>query len=359
MRPWIGLDEGSLSAILVGDVNLRNVKDPHLPFALVQDALDGSDVCFANCEGCYSDPSVEIPYKSGWLHPDRAAVEGLACAGFDAVGCANNVHYGSEAILESLSHLDRLGIAHTGAGDSWGSARRPAIVETRGTRFGFLAYTSVFWPVGHAAGPEQAGVATIRAHTAYRPHHRVLEMPGAPAIVETWPDARELADMESDVRALRASVDILLVSCHWGVSGSHETVDYQRAVGRAAIDARADLVVGHHPHVPQGVEIYKERVIFYSLGNFMFGWEKMKAQHPEGLMVHGAVRAGKLAKVSAVPICRNAMGQPQIVSTGGREGKRIIQTVGALSASMGTELTVHEQEAVVWSEVEQTANQAP
>ena len=352
MRPWIGLDDRSLSIILVGDVNLRNVTDPHMPFAHVQDTFNEADLRFANCEGCYADPTLEIPYKSGWFHPDRAAVEGLAVAGFDAVGCANNVHYGVEAIQESLSHLDRLNIAHTGAGKNREAARKPAIVEKNGARFGFLAYTSVFWPVGHAAGPDQTGVATVKGHTAYRPHHRILEMPGAPAIVETWPDAQELAAMQADVRALRKNVDLLVMSCHWGVSGSQDIVDYQQAIGHAAIDAGADLVIGHHPHVPQGIEVYKERAIFYSLGNFMFGWEKMKARHPEGLMVHGAVREGKLTVVSVVPIWRNELGQPQIVSTKSADGQRIVQTVKSLSAPMGTKLDIHEKEAIVWSQAE-------
>ena len=156
-------DTKKQTMILVGDINLRNVTDPNLPFALVQTHLDSADLRFANCEGCYSDPTVEIPYKTGWFHPDRSAVEGFAVAGFDAVGCANNVHYGAEAVLESLSHLDRLGLAHTGAGKNREEARKPAIVEKDGTRFGFLSYTSVFWPVGAAATDTQPGVATITA----------------------------------------------------------------------------------------------------------------------------------------------------------------------------------------------------
>ena len=333
--------------ILVGDVNLRNVTNSQLPFAHVQTHLDGADLRFANCEGCYSDPTVEIPYKTGWFHPNRAAVEGLSVAGFDAVGCANNVHYGADAVLESLSHLDRLGITHTGAGKNREEARKPALVEKDGTHFGFLSYTSVFWPIGAAATDNQPGVATILGHTAYRAPRRIHEMPGAPAIVDTWPDKKELADMQASVAELRKQVDILVVSCHWGVSGSEETVDYQQMIGHAAIDAGADIIIGHHPHVPQGVEVYKNRAIFYSLGNFMFGWEKMKASHPEGLMVQAAIKDRKLTQVSVLPIYRNEQGQPQVVSTESPEGKSIVQTAVRLSRSFNTELEIEEDKIIV------------
>jgi len=346
---WQGLNDNTLSVILVGDVNLRNVTDPNLPFALVQDTFDNADLRFANCEGCYADPNVEIPYKRGWFHADRSASEGLGIAGFDAMGCANNVHFGAEAVLESLSHLDRLGIAHAGAGKDRKTARTPAIVECRGVRFGLLSYTSVFWPTGHAAETDQPGVATIKGHTAYQPGTRALEMPGADPIIHSWPDKKELAEMQEDVRALRTQVDILILSCHWGVSGSQTLADYQTTIGHAAIDAGADLVFGHHPHVPQGVEVYKNKAIFYSLGNFMFGWEKMKARHPEGLLIHCAIKEKRLSKVSFAPIWRNDKGQPQLVSIESQEGGPIVETIDALSKPLGTSFKITRNEVIVWS----------
>ena len=155
-------------------------------------------------------------------------------------------------------------------------ARRPALVERAGVRLGFLSYTSVFWPVGHAAGRDAPGVATIKATTAYQPGPRALEMPGAPPVIVTTPDPSELEAMEMDVKNLRNRVDIVVVSCHWGVSGSNQVLDYQHAIGRAAISAGADIVIGHHPHVVQGIELWQGRPIFYSLGNFVFDWDRMR-----------------------------------------------------------------------------------
>lgn len=348
MLNWLDLGDNALSIILVGDINLRNVTDPNVPFALVQGIFDEANLKFGNCEGCFSDPTKEIPFKKGWFHPDRSTVEALARAGFDAVGCANNVHYGADAILESLDHLDRYQIAYTGAGKNRTSARQPIELEKNGVRFGFLSYTSVFWPIDQAAGPNQPGVSTIKGHTAYQPHPRIPEMPGGPAIVVSWPDEDELREMQKDVETLRKRVDVLVLSCHWGISGDQNLADYQTTIGHAAIDAGADLVIGHHPHVPQGVEVYNDRVIFYSLGNFIFGWEKMATQQRNGLLVHCSVQEKTLTKVSFVPVWRNKRGQPKISSLKSAEGMEIIQAVEKLSGVLHTKFSLKNEEVIVW-----------
>ena len=337
----------TLSLLLVGDVNLRNVNDPRDLFSEMQKTFDDADVRFANCEGCYSDPTVELSYKNGWFHPASECVDGLSVAGFDAVGCANNVTFGEDAILESLGHLDRLGIAHTGAGSDRAEARRPAVVERDGTRFGFLAFTSVFWPAGHAAEPRQPGVSTIKAHTAYRPPRRALEMPGAPPDVVTWPDKEELAAAQADIESLRSSVDVLVMSFHWGISGSAETVAYQHDIAHAAIDAGADIVIGHHPHVIQGVEVYAGKPIFYSLGNFVFGWEKMAHRHPDGLLVLATIDSGAVSEVSLRPVCRDERGQPRLPASDSAEWRRVEDTVASLSSRWGTRFCSHEGALVV------------
>lgn len=272
---------------------------------------------------------------------------GLAAAGFHAVSCASNVTYGADAILSSITTLDTCGIAHAGAGRTDAEARRPAIVERRGVRVGLLSYTSVFWPVGHAAGPHSPGVATIKATTAYQPHRRVHEMPGVAPIVITTPDPGELAMMITDVQQLRPQVDLLIVSCHWGVSGSSEVADYQQVVGRAAIDAGADLVFGHHPHVLQPVEVYRGRPIFYSLGNFAFDWEKMRGRNLDGLLVRCEVRGGACDQVSFVPVRRDDQNLIAIHTPADPFGAAIVARMGELSRPYGTTLQVEDGAVVV------------
>lgn len=331
--------------VLVGDTNLQHRSNPAGAFDHVLPILKSADLLFGHLEGPLSTPSSDptvpdIPYKSGWRHSDPSMVKGLQTAGFSAMCCASNVAYGRQAVLDTIATLDSAKIKHCGIGSNLEEARRPALVERAGVKFGFLSYTSVFWPVGHAAQQDAPGVTTIKATTAYQPGPRALEMPGVPPVVVTTPDPSELAAMEMDIKKLRAQVDIIVISCHWGVSGSHQVQDYQRTIGRAAINAGADIVMGHHPHVFQGIELWQGCPIFYSLGNFAFDWERMRGRHLDGLLVSCEISNRRLNDVSIMPVRRNSENFIEILDSTSAEGHRIVEHVGALSSEMNTRLTL-------------------
>jgi poly-gamma-glutamate capsule biosynthesis protein CapA/YwtB (metallophosphatase superfamily) len=213
--------------ILTGDINLLGVTDPTIPFARVRDQLHAADVVFANLECCFYEPEGErSPEDEGFYAPLKAA-EALPIAGVHAVGNANNVNYGAAAIRSSLARLDELGILHTGAGVNSVEARKPVVVERDGVRFGFLQRTSVYWSHGHEATATYPGVATIKAHTAYRPQIeqlRTLTRPGMPPEVITWADPAALAQFREDMATLRSQADVVIASHHWGLD--HEVLDY-------------------------------------------------------------------------------------------------------------------------------------
>jgi poly-gamma-glutamate synthesis protein (capsule biosynthesis protein) len=258
--------------ILAGDVNLMNVVDPSGPFAVVRDELCAADLGFANLECCLYRPPTAHAIEQEGFYADPSAGEALIAGGFAAVGIANNVNYGAAAILASIARLDRLGIAHAGAGIDRAAARAPAIVERRGLRIGFLQRSSVYWPTDHEAGENAAGIAVIRGHTAYQvptsgsrpPANR----PGVPPIIITWADKTHLAWLADDIAALRRQADITVASFHWGLG--REVLEYMTEIAHTAIDAGADLVIGHGPHFSLPIEIYKARPIFYGLGSFSF-----------------------------------------------------------------------------------------
>jgi len=261
--------------LLTGDVNLMNVADPRAPFARVAATLRAADFLFGNLECCLYAPPAERSLADEGFYAPPAAGEALTLAGFHALGTANNVNYGSEAITHSLRELDRLGIAHTGSGANHAAAHAPAIVERKGMRFGVLQRTSVYWPTNHEAGGHSAGVAVLRGHTAYqlplhktRPEMPPANRPGVPPVIVTWADPQYLARFREEIAALRAQVDLVIASHHWGLH--QEVLDYMREIARAAIDAGADVVIGHGPHFVLPVEIYQGRPIFYGMGNFSF-----------------------------------------------------------------------------------------
>ncbi|HSN39732.1 MAG TPA: CapA family protein [Burkholderiales bacterium] len=262
--------------LLTGDINLMNVTDPQVPFARVAAELRRADLVFSNMECCLYDPrDGQAVENEGFYASPAAGGQALKLAGIHAVGIANNVNYGEAAIKSSVSHLDELGIPHTGAGSGRAAACAPVILERNGVRFGFLQRTSVYWPTNHEAGERSTGVAVIRGHTAYQlPLHRIRpEMPpgnrpGVPPEILTWADPAYLARFREDIAALRRQADIVVASCHWGLH--QEVLSYMTEIAHAAIDAGADIVMGHGPHFSLPVEVYKGKPVFYGLGSFSF-----------------------------------------------------------------------------------------
>ena len=184
------------------------------------------------------------------------------------------------------------------------AARAPAIVERNGVRYGFLQRSSVYWPTNHEAGANATGIAVIRAHTAYQvPMHKTrpdippMNRPGIPPVIITWADPDYLREFTEDIAALRAKVDILVASCHWGLH--KEVLAYMREIGRAAIDAGADLVIGHGPHYSLPIEVYRGKSIFYGLGSFSFHTGHGGRRHGDwiGMMVRATVTQRTISTV--------------------------------------------------------------
>ncbi len=285
------------SMILTGDVNLMHVEDAAIPFARVQESLRAADIVFSNLECClYDPPDGHAAETEGFFASPLIAGEALRGAGIAAVGIANNVNYGEAAIAASIRRLDELGILHTGAGADAAAARAPVVLMRDGVRYGFIQRSSVYWPTNHEAGARSAGIAVIRAHTAYQvPMHKTrpeippMNRPGIPPVIITWADPDYLRSFVEDIAALRAQADIVVASCHWGLH--KQVLAYMREIGHAAIDAGADIVIGHGPHYSLPVEVYRGKAIFYGLGSFSFHTGHGGRRHGDwiGMMVRATV----------------------------------------------------------------------
>lgn len=247
--------------VMVGDTMLGNAASSRLEsqgydFTLrrLAPAIAGKDWLVGNLEGPITDYT--LPLDSGKLyayHVDPQAAPMLRRFGFDMMCLANNhvLDYGPPGLRDTLNLLDTAGIRHFGAGYTQAEATGGEIVELKGVKIGFLGFMQPYDLYTHRypwfATGSRPGVARMDRKT-----------------------------VQAAIRALRPRVDVLIVSFHWG-RNYMDRIDMQQRFARLAIDAGASLVVGHHPHVPQGVELYKGVPILYSLGNFAFGssgrWE--------------------------------------------------------------------------------------
>jgi poly-gamma-glutamate capsule biosynthesis protein CapA/YwtB (metallophosphatase superfamily) len=339
--------------IAAGDINLMNVAAGEEPFALVREALAGADIRFGNLECClYDPPAGKAVEREGFFADPEIAGRALKAAGFDAVGLANNVNYGEAAITASIARLDALGIAHAGAGAEARAAHAPAIVARAGLAFGFVQRSSVYWPTNHEAGETSAGIAAMRAHTAYQlPMHKTrpeippLNRPGIPPEILTWADPLYLRRFQDDIARLREEADIVVASCHWGLF--REVLNYMREIAHAAIAAGADLVVGHGPHYALPIEIHQGKPIFYGLGSFSFHTGHGGRRHGDWLGLMASLSwEGRRLQDAAFRFVRHDAHNRTVLCPPAAEGPAFDEIAKA-SAAFGTKLTARGGEIAI------------
>jgi poly-gamma-glutamate synthesis protein (capsule biosynthesis protein) len=255
----------------VGDMMARR-NDWTWPFTAIASVTRGADLMFLNLESVLSDRGE--PHGCGYcFRADPRAIAGLAFAGVDIVSVANNHawDYGRAALEHSLALLASGSIDAVGAGQTASASREPVIRSVGRTRIAYLASTDIL-PVSAQATDKLAGV------NLYEPSR-----------------------MAADIARARTRADVVVVSFHTGVEYEPLRSELQQRIYRAAIDAGADLVVGHHPHVVQDWERYRGGWIFYSLGNFVFD-QSWSPQTQRGALLSVTVEDGRIADASLIPV---------------------------------------------------------
>ncbi len=277
--------------------------DYTLGFARMQGQLASADIAFGNLEGPFCDRG-PYPPEGMIFHVRPEAIGGLERAGFDVMNVANN-HVGDageDCIGFTLDHLRKSKIAAVGAGRDYEEAHRGEVVERNGLRVAFLGYT-------YAARNDNSPEAQQK-----------LQKKSVPVVAGRSPE-----NVRRDVAAALTRADVVIVSLHDGAEYSQrvakETVDF----AQAAIDAGATVVLGHHPHVPQRVEPYKDGWIFYSLGNFVFQ-QNTPAATKTALMARLTFSGKSLDKVEAVPIVIEWYSEPRVAIE--VEGNKILKSIG-------------------------------
>ena len=301
----------------VGDIMLDGTARPEMEkngydyaFAGTRALLQQSHIVIGNLEGPLTNRgNGESDKQYVFRSPPAKVARALRNAGFDVVSLANNhsLDYGYEGMVDTIDSLAKVGILHVGAGNNSREARAPVFVPVGNQMAAFLAYSLTF--------PENYWATTKSPGTAFG--HE--------------------AHIAADVRTARKYADVVVVSFHWGQESKTELREYQTRLGRAAIDAGAQAVIGHHPHILQGVERYKDGVILYSLGNYTFGSFSPKAR--VSAVAHLHFNGSRLSKVRLFPINVSnvdVLFQPKPLN--GKDADKVVATLQQLASQQGTSL---------------------
>ncbi len=287
------MDEEMVTMTAVGDIMLSRTLGWYLtqgdltfPFAQFQPILSQSDLALGNLETALGDAGAPEEKRYPFQSPPEAAAA-LALAGFDILSFANNhaMDYGAEALLQARDLLAVQNIAAIGAGENETAAHAPLIQEINGIRLALLAYVHV--PVEASNGFDTADwTATADA-------------PGV-----AWADPERI---RQDVAQAKIQADLVIVLLHSGLEYIEAPGEAQTAAAHAAIEAGAALVIGHHPHVLQGIEFYQNGVIVYSLGNFAFDI----TGPPETAVLQLWLDADGVRQLELIPAIVQPGGQPR------------------------------------------------
>lgn len=249
-------DKGkSVTIHFVGDMifsskveTLLESKGYSYPFAYLGDTFKKDDLTLGNLETPVTTGGVSAQNKQYVFKSSPKALDALRAAGMDVVNLGNNhiLDQGEVGLMDTIKHLDQSGIQYVGAGKDANRAYQPLYIKRGGMTIAVVGCSRVYPEPGWAAGASKPGVASAYPGKGYR--DRVLS---------TIADARKKADL-------------VIVMAHWGIERSLSPDANQKNLAHDFVDAGADLIIGGHPHVLQGLEQYKGKWIAYSTGNFIF-----------------------------------------------------------------------------------------
>lgn len=321
----------TLRVTAVGDIMLGGSARPEFKKFGYDYAFDGtrallkqSHVVFGNLEGPLTTRGTAEQGKQYiFRSPPAKVAKALKNAGFDVVSLANNhsLDYGAISLSDTIDALASEGIRHVGAGENSHDARAPTFVVVGDRTVAFLAYSLTF--------PEKFWATQKRPGTAFGHEKHII----------------------ADVRVARGVADVVLVSFHWGREGITDLREYQTRLGHAAIDAGAQVVIGHHPHILQGVERYKHGAILYSLGNFTFGSYSQRARH--SVIAQLYFDGSTLSEVRLLPINvlnTDVIFRPQPLK--GDAANKVVKELQQLASVLGT--TIHNHNGVAVLELNST-----
>ncbi len=289
------------------------------PFDSTASIISSADLAIANLEAPFTTSDSCHKDKTYTFKVPPHFVGGLKNAGFDMVTLANNhiLDYGEDGLMQTMATLDAARLPFCGAGLDVSSACAPRIVKKNGQKIALVGFSMTF--------PKSFWAKTDRCGTCYPTPFQLKET----------------------ITACEERADITIVSFHWGQEKRTTPKKYQMEYAHKAIDYGADLILGHHPHVLQGFELYKGKLIAYSLGNYVFGSYSEAAR--TSAILRAMIRDEGLVYASVVPInVHNATVQFQPKILKGLARKTVIDSLNAYSQPLNLGKTLINQDGTIF-----------
>ena len=348
----------------VGDIAPYR-EDPASIFQQVTGVIRQADIAFCQLEINLSHQGSPLPQARLAMRADPKTARAIKQAGFNVVSFASNhcMDWGREAFADTINALKEQELAVIGVGKNIEEARKPAIMEYKGTRVAILAYNTIL-PQGYWAEADRPGCAPMRGLTLYEQIEH--DQPGTPCRIHTFPRRDDLEAMVDDIRKAKAQADLVILSMHWGIHFIPAVIaEYQRAMAHVAIDSGADLILGHHAHILKGAEVYKGKVIFYSLCNFALDLsptkemleskrhQEIQVLNPEWqpdpeyptyylppdsrktMVAKCVISGGKIDSVGFLPVGINKQSQPEVLSAADPRFGQVVRYMEEITQDQG------------------------
>lgn len=305
--------------------------------------------------------NLEIPLCEGGAPVEKlvthraspALAEDLSAVGFQCLVLANNhiCDFGIDGMLQTISHLRRAGITPLGAGRNLEEALSAHYVKGDGVTAAVIAVSALL-PTGCAATENRPGIAPLRVDTRFEVDPAILmEQPGTPPTVRTSVREEDLDRVREIISTTRSRATYVIVCVHWGVGLQQARAEYQQSLGRALVEAGADLVVGSHPHAIQEIERWKDSYIFYNLGECFSQYDPeayppavaalLTQIQPEGYLLKATFADARRPRLELIPLAIDRDGDPST-----QDAKRVMDKI----LSLCTVSTTLEEGRIVLSE---------
>ena len=278
--------------------------------------FESSDFGFVNLESPLTNGGDPQGWKDVVIKGNPALAPAMGKSGINVVTMANNHagDMGDSGLLDSFKYCEKAGITVVGAGKNLKAAQAGAVLKTDGAKTAFLGFSDVL-PVGYPATSSSPGTSPGRA---------------------------DINAVKNAIRAAAKKADYVFVGWHWNFEYKRAPSYLESSEGKAAVDAGADIVFAHHPHLLDGVQAYHGGLIFYSLGNLVFSG--FSGETAQTVLVKAKVTP-RAVDAKLIPVQVSGSGVPTVAT--GSTGLSILQRVKSLSAALGTTVTIKDNRGYV------------